>query len=91
MLRIYLDNCYFNRPFDDQSSIRAKLETDAKLYAQQLIRNGEIELTWSYIIDFENEANPFIERKNTIRNWKDLAVIDINENSSVLKNAADLV
>ena len=31
---IYLDNCIFNRLFDDQSSIRIKLETEAKLYIQ---------------------------------------------------------
>lgn len=32
MLKIYLDNCCFNRPFDDQSQIRIRLETEAKLY-----------------------------------------------------------
>ena len=25
-MRIYLDNCCFNRPFDDQSQIKIKLE-----------------------------------------------------------------
>ena len=55
-MRIYLDNCCFNRPFDNQSSIRVKLETDAKLYVQLMIRTGKIELAWSYIIDFERHA-----------------------------------
>ena len=45
---IYLDNCCFNRPFDDQSSIRIKLETDAKLYIQEQIRHQKLELAWSY-------------------------------------------
>ena len=30
MLKVYLNNCVFNRPFDDQSQIRIKLETEAK-------------------------------------------------------------
>lgn len=91
MTRVYLDNCCFNRPFDDQSSIRVKLETDAKLYVQQMIRTGEIEFVWSYIIDFENEANPFAERKSTISKWKSLAIADISETDTVLINATMFV
>jgi hypothetical protein len=60
-MRIYLDNCCFNRPFDDQSAIRIKLETDAKLYIQEMIRIQEIELAWSYILDFENAAIRFFK------------------------------
>lgn len=86
-MRIYLDNCCFNRPFDDQSNIRVKLETDAKLYVQLMIRNGKIELAWSYILDFENEANPFFERKYTIEKWKHLSTSDIVENSVILLKA----
>jgi predicted nucleic acid-binding protein len=90
-MRVYLDNCCFNRPFDDQSNIRVKLETDAKLFVQFMIRTGKIELAWSYILDFENEANPFFERKFTIEKWKDLSIIDIEENSVILSKAMDFV
>jgi hypothetical protein len=31
MIRVYLDNCCFNRPFDEQSNIQIKLETEAKV------------------------------------------------------------
>jgi len=86
-MRIYLDNCCFNRPFDNQSTIRIKLETDAKLHIQLMILIGQFELAWSYILDFENEANPFPERKNTIENWRQLSIIDIKENNSVLLKA----
>jgi hypothetical protein len=34
-LRLYLDNCAFNRPFDDQNQLKIKLETEAKLFIQQ--------------------------------------------------------
>lgn len=43
-MRVYLDNCTFNRPFDDQTQIRIKLETEAKLYIQEKIRDGTLEL-----------------------------------------------
>ncbi len=87
---IYLDNCCFNRPFDNQSSIRVKLETDAKLYVQLMIKIGKIELAWSYILDFENAANPFPEKKSTIEKWKHLAKVDTIENSNILSKAMDL-
>ena len=47
-MRVYLDNCCFNRPFDDQSSFIIALETEAKLHVQDLIRNGSLELCWSF-------------------------------------------
>jgi len=91
LVRIYLDNCAFNRPFDDQSQIRIRLEAEAKLYLQDKIKQGALELIWSYILEFENEANPFLERKAAIRKWHSLAVVEIEENASVLKIAKNLL
>lgn len=31
-IAIYLDNCCFNRPYDDQTQLRVSLETQAKMY-----------------------------------------------------------
>jgi hypothetical protein len=43
-MRVYLDNCCFNRPFDDQSSLTVRLETEAKLAIQEMIREGHLSL-----------------------------------------------
>lgn len=86
-MRIYLDNYAFNRPFDDQAQIRIRLETEAKLYIQEKIRDGTLELVWSYILDYENLANPFEERKNTIQNWKARAFVDVDANLATLTKA----
>jgi len=40
-MRIYLDNCVFNRPFDDQSHLRVRLEPEAKLYIQSRIKQAD--------------------------------------------------
>ena len=90
-MRVYLDNCAFNRPFDDQLQIRIRLESDAKLYLQAKIKQHQIDLIWSYILDFENEQNPFEERQRAIAKWKVRAVIDIEETSSLLATADTLV
>jgi predicted nucleic acid-binding protein len=87
MLKVYLDNCVFNRPFDDQAQIRVKLETEAKFYIQTLIKQGQIVLVWSYIIELENAHNPFVERRGAIQPWQMLAQMDIGETENVLTRA----
>lgn len=89
-MRIYLDNCCFNRPFDDQANIRIRLETEAKLYIQGKIINKEIELAWSYILDYENRFNPFEERRGTIDRWKSRAIVDIEETTDIIDNAQSI-
>jgi len=42
-------------------------------------------LHWSYILDFENRNNPFIERKTEINKWKELSSSDIEETDAILK------
>jgi predicted nucleic acid-binding protein len=87
---IYLDNCCFNRPFDDQKQIRIRIGTEAKLFIQGEILSGKFQLAWSYILDYENEANLFSERKETIANWKKRATIDTDETKTILDLANQL-
>ncbi len=83
MQLIYLDMCCFNRPFDDQSQLLIRLQTEAKLYVQDAIRQGTFALAWSAIMDLENAANPDIERREAIAEWKTLAVVDVDTNPAV--------
>ena len=70
-LRIYLDNCCYNRPYDDQSQLRISLETQAKLYIQGLIVSDHFELASSYMLDYECSRNPHEMRRTTIRSFLD--------------------
>lgn len=90
-MRVYLDNCCFNRPFDDQSSLIIHLETEAKLYVQELIRQGELELVWSFVLDYENGANPFEEVRNRIAEWKKLALADCGLSDEIASKAGELM
>lgn len=80
---VYLDNCMFNRPFDNQDNIRVRLETESKLHIQELIKNGELDLAWSYILAYENSQNPFFERRFAIEKWQKLATVLIGENQEI--------
>ena len=86
-MKIYLDVCCFNRPFDDQSQIRIRLEAEAKLKIQEEIRSGNIQLVWSYILNYENTRNPFQEKKEQIMVWRKYAKLDVQENSETIRVA----
>mgnify|MGYP002509448515 CR=1 FL=1 len=79
VLKIYLDNCCYNRPFDDQSQIRIHLETQAKLYIQAKVREGTYDLVWSYILDYENGKNPYEEKRLAIAPWKKISSLCVTE------------
>jgi predicted nucleic acid-binding protein len=84
---IYLDICCFNRPFDDQSSFSIKTETEAKLAIQDMIKNHQLQLGWSYIMDHENYQNPYVERKIEINKWRELLSSLTLENQQIIKKA----
>lgn len=88
---VYLDNCAFNRPFDDQSQIRIRIETEAKLFIQHEIKVGRIDLIWSYINEGENADNPFPDRKKSISRWKKIARVKIDEGQNILIIAGNLL
>jgi predicted nucleic acid-binding protein len=89
--RVYLDNCCFNRPYDNQNNLIVHLETESKLFIQDLILKGVLELAWSFIMDYENNDNPFEERKNNIALWKPMAIIDCDLCDEIAAKAADFM
>ena len=86
-MRVYLDNCCFNRPFDDQQHLRIRLEAEAKLRIQEAIRDGAMQLAWSYILDFENVNNPFVDRRKATQGWRAYATADCIETPAIKATA----
>ena len=87
---IYLDNCCYNRPFDDQLQLKIRLETQAKLQIQKDIVHGKHELIWSYVLDYENSKNPFMEKREAIAPWRILTVKIIFETDEIINFAEKL-
>ena len=86
-LLIYLDNCCFNRPYDDQTHLSIYLETQAKLAIQELVKDKKISLIWSFILDYENLANPDEVIKNEIFLWRTIATDIVSSNIQLLDNS----
>ncbi len=94
MLRIYLDNCCYNRPYDDQSQIRISLETQAKLYIQNLIKDKQVELVTSYMLEYENGKNKLGKRKQVIAEFmesNESYYVGIERDSDVAKIAEPIM
>jgi predicted nucleic acid-binding protein len=86
-----MDLCCFNRPFDDQSFLVNQIETEAKLDIQERIRQGELYLCWSFVLDYENAANPFEEVSKRIAQWKNLANSDCDLSDDITTKAEELM
>ncbi len=52
-MKIYLDTCCLNRPFDDQSNARIHLESEAIKIIIDKCENGDLDLISSEVKEFE--------------------------------------
>ncbi|MEN8220112.1 MAG: PIN domain-containing protein [Pseudomonadota bacterium] len=66
MKKIYLDVCCFNRPFDNQTQERIRLEAEAILLILKRFELGEWQWISSETMDFEIAQTPSVERKNRV-------------------------
>jgi len=67
MLRIYLDACCLNRPFDDQTQPRIHLEGEAVLAIIARCETGDWEWVSSEVVDLETDCTPDAERKRRVQ------------------------
>ena len=78
-LKIYLDICCLSRPFDDQTDVKIRLETDAKMYIQSLVKFKSLVLCSSFMLSFEINKCPIEESKNHISQFvKEFSLIHVS-------------
>ena len=65
-MKIYLDNCCFNRPYDQAKQLMVELEARAKLHIQREIRDGTFELVTSEVLIYEIQNHPIKMTRNAI-------------------------
>jgi len=73
-MRIYLDLCVYNRPFDDQRQPRILIEGTEFLFLLSKAIDKEITLINSFVLEDENTRNPFIVRKDKISDLLKVAI-----------------
>ena len=92
-LKLYLDMCCYNRPYDDQQQTRIHLESLAKLHIQQSLADGVFNFVWSFILEFENSKNPYPLRRETILkfSYRCNQYIDESNTDDVIKIAKPIM
>lgn len=80
---LYLDTNIYNRPFDDQSHVRIRLETIAVFSILHHIKRGDYLLLWSFMIDFENSLNPYLDNRSEIALMSSLAGRRVEPNEHI--------
>lgn len=67
MIKVYLDVCCWNRPFDDQTQTRVHLEAEAVLAVISEIEHGRFQLLHSEVADLEIANAPDAERRERLQ------------------------
>ena len=90
MTRVYLDNCVLNRPFDDQSQERIRLETEAIILL--LARLERKEWTWlgSQALELEIDQTPDAEQQARLRRVIAFVGLTLEIGDQELERASEL-
>jgi predicted nucleic acid-binding protein len=89
-IKIYLDTSVYNRPFDDQSQARIRLEAEAFLSILEKTMAGAVSIISSSVLAYENSLSPFPERKERISNYVALASRTVKMTDVLRKRATVL-
>ncbi len=66
MLKLYLDNCCYNRPFDDLTNSKNYIESQAIIVILDLYKKKTVDIYKSKILDYEISQMKDITKKNKI-------------------------
>lgn len=67
-MKIYLDNCCYNRPFDDQTQERIHLESETILTILQRGQSGIFKIVGSDVLELEMERMNDVIKKQQVKN-----------------------
>jgi hypothetical protein len=65
-MRVYLDSCSLQRPLDDQTQPRIRVETEAVLAILAAVQVGDIVLVNSEALEYEMRRIPDDQRRNEV-------------------------
>ncbi len=65
-LRLYLDSCALQRPFDDASQLRVRIEADAVAELIAAFERGDVLLVGSDVLNYEIAQDPDSNRREPV-------------------------
>ena len=89
-LRLYVDMCVFNRPFDDQSQPKIRIETQIFIILIAMISEGLFILINSFALEYENSKNPNVENMMKISDFLEYSTEYIHYSEDILERSLEL-
>jgi len=90
-MKIYLDNCCYNRPFDDQTQIKIHLEGESILAIINKCKHNNDEIIGSPALEFEIEKITNIDKREKVNYLYDKTITTkIDYNADVFKRVQEL-
>jgi hypothetical protein len=90
-MKMYFDMNLYNRVFDDQSQMRIRFEAMAIDILFELVEKGQHTLVWSFILEYENSRNPFIDRKAHIKSVSSICREVVEPNKEIRATAKIII
>jgi predicted nucleic acid-binding protein len=90
-LKIYIDNCCYNRPFDDHSQERIYLESEAVLSILKRVEKQQFELFGSPVLQLEISRMRDDDKQQKVRNLYHLVNKEIAYTSEVKKRSEEIM
>ncbi|MCD8300876.1 MAG: PIN domain-containing protein [Clostridiales bacterium] len=90
-MRIYLDNCCYNRPFDDQSQERIHLESEAVLAVLQRGQNGIYDIVGSDVLNLEMEHMTDLDKKQRVKELYKVASVSVAYTEDIKKRSQEIM
>lgn len=89
-MKIYLDVCCLNRPFDDQSQLKIRLESEAVIVILDRCQSKDWQLVGSEVIDFEISQTPNDDRRGRVSILTSIAQSKIVVDRKIVNRAMEL-
>lgn len=87
-MKIYLDNCCYNRLFDDRTNIKNYLEREAILIIMQKAYEGEDEIIGSDVLDIEISKIASPEKRGNVEGVYRALISNVQEFNKGIENRA---
>jgi predicted nucleic acid-binding protein len=89
-MTLYLDTCSLQRPLDDRTQVRIRLEAEAVLSVIDLVEAGTLDLLSSDVLTYETEQNPHPTREVFVWEVLSSASSHVEYTDGVEKRAQEL-
>lgn len=86
-MKIYLDNCCYNRPFDDQLQERIHLESEAILTILKRGQTGVYQIVGSRMLELEMERMSDVVKRHRVQELYKVVVETVSYTEEVKKRA----